>query len=317
MQQGGRKRRALRVAAGMAGGLLVSLLVWGVVIEPRLILDIEREVASIPDLPPAWDGERVGVIADLQVGMALDNTGTIESAVERLIAERPAAVLLAGDFVYLTGRAQLDSVLTKLQSLLRPLRDADIPVYAVLGNHDYAQKTPHQKPRDVVADEVTRALEEIGVVVLQNEAVRLEHPKRPGSQLWLVGIGPDWPGHAKPEVALRGVPDGAPRIVMFHNPNTFAELPARAAPFAVAGHTHGGQIRIPFLPEWTWLTFVWSDAVHADGWIPNYGAPGNDLYVNRGIGFSKAPVRINAPPELTLFSLVPERGPSTTPRAAR
>ncbi len=73
----------------------------------------------------------------------------------------------------------------------------------------------------------------------------------------------------------------------------------------MAGHTHGGQVRIPFLPEWSWLTYAVEDEVHADGWIDGYGAPGNRLYVNRGIGFGTAPIRVNCPPEVTVFTLRP------------
>ncbi len=76
-----------------------------------------------------------------------------------------------------------------------------------------------------------------------------------------------------------------------------------AAPLAIAAHTHGGQVRIPGLPAWTWINFFREEEVHADGWIDSFGAPGNHLYVNRGIGFSYVPIRINCPPEVTMFTL--------------
>ena len=87
-----------------------------------------------------------------------------------------------------------------------------------------------------------------------------------------------------------------------HNPDVFAELPAGTAPLALAGHTHGGQVRLPFMPSWSWFALVTQDAVHTDGWIDDYGAPGNRLYVNRGIGMSGLPVR-NCRPEVTLITL--------------
>ncbi len=75
----------------------------------------------------------------------------------------------------------------------------------------------------------------------------------------------------------------------------------------MAGHTHGGQIRIPGLPNWSYLSLFESDPVHMDGWIEDdFGKPGNHLYVNRGIGFSDYPIRINCPPEVTRFKLVGE-----------
>jgi hypothetical protein len=68
-------------------------------------------------------------------------------------------------------------------------------------------------------------------------------------------------------------------VVFMHNPNSFSQIPAHAAPLAVAAHTHGGQIRIPFTPEWSWLAFFRSDEVHADGWIDaGFDQPGNRLY---------------------------------------
>lgn len=126
----------------------------------------------------------------------------------------------------------------------------------------------------------------------------------PASALYIVGVAPSWPGRAAPQEALAQVPAEAPRLVLMHNPAAFAELAAGTAPVAVAGHTHGGQVRLPGLPQWTWLTYVQSDPVHVDGWITeDYGHGSNRLYVNRGIGFSLLPLRINAVPEVTRFTL--------------
>ena len=188
--------------------------------------------------------------------------------------------------------------------IVRPLPAAGIPTYAVLGNHDYLTPTSEAPKRAEVAAQLRQALEEAGVVVLHNEAVPLPAPDgEEGPPLYLVGIGPLIPDEARPQVALAGVPDDAPRLVMMHNPDTFAALPANSAPLAVAGHTHGGQVRLPFTPEWSWMRFAQEGEVHADGWIQDYGAAGNRLYVNRGVGFSLAPIRLFCLPELTIFTL--------------
>jgi predicted MPP superfamily phosphohydrolase len=71
----------------------------------------------------------------------------------------------------------------------------------------------------------------------------------------------------------------------------------------VVAHTHGGQMRVPFTPDWSWTRLITSERVPADGWAEGYGARGNQLYVNRGIGFSLIPVRVNCRPELTVFTL--------------
>jgi hypothetical protein len=290
-------------------GMFCLLLFWGL-LEPYLI-DTEEEVAEIPSLPSAWEGQRVALIADWQIGMWMDNTSTIRRVVKQLIEERPAIVLIAGDFIYDPGKDPSEEI-NKAVEIVRSLPRAGIPTYAVLGNHDYAMKNKHAPPDEKLAAKLHDALESVGVQVLQNEAVALA-PSENRNQttantevnapLYLVGIGAHWPNNDKPKVALAPVPDGTARLVMMHNPDSFEALPPGTAPLAVAGHTHGGQIRVPFTPEWSWLTFIREDEVHADGWIKGYGQLGNRLYVNRGIGFSIIPIRLNCPPEVTLFTL--------------
>ncbi len=167
-------------------------------------------------------------------------------------------------------------------------------------------KAKDAPPNIALATKLAEFLEAVGVQVLKNEAVAIvpsQNQTASSDRLYLVGIGSHWADEDQPAVALAGVPNSAPRFVMMHHPDSFALFPANTAPVAVAGHTHGGQIRLPFTPEWSWLTFVREDRVHVDGWIDGYGQQNNHLYVNRGIGFSILPIRINCPPEITLFTL--------------
>lgn len=298
-------------------GLLGACFVWGVAIEPYL-LDREEEVAVLPRLPDAWVGQQVGVIADLQVGMWSDNEPTIRRAVQQLIEADPAIVLVAGDLVYDANPHPREEI-QQVVELLQPLVAAGIPTFAVLGNHDYVAKPDATK--QPVASQLQQALVAAGITVLQNEAVPVQLPTRDRTStqaqpLYVVGLGAHRLGLDRPDVALAEVPDQAPRLVLMHNPASFAELPSKTAPVAIAGHTHGGQVRIPFTPEWSWMTLVadkprWDwiaqvkdgEAVQVAGWIEGYGQPGNHLYINRGIGFSRFPIRFNCPPEITLFTL--------------
>ncbi|MGB3205232.1 MAG: metallophosphoesterase [Crinalium sp.] len=298
-------------------GIFGLLLFWGL-LEPYLI-DTEEEVAEIPNLPIAWEGQRVALIADWQIGMWMGNTSTIRRIVEQLIEKRPAMVLIAGDFIYDSGKDPSEEI-NKAVEIVRSLPEAGIPTYAVLGNHDYAMKSKHATPNKQLAAKLHDQLEAVGVQVLQNEAVAIGKPglraiapsgnrnqttAQPvgNTPLYLVGIGAHWANNDQPKVALAQVPEGTPRLVMMHNPDSFEALPPSTAPLAVAGHTHGGQIRLPLTPEWSWMTFSKEDEVHADGWIEGYGQSGNRLYVNRGIGFSIIPIRLNCRPEVTLFTL--------------
>lgn len=273
--------------------LLVLALAYGTLVEPRLVLDEERLEVALPGLPDEATGTEIAVLSDFQVGMWWANTGMVERAVATVVEEQPDAVLLAGDFVYSESPdvgAQVDTVL----ELLRPLLDSGIPVFAVMGNHDHLVGA---------VDELTEVLEDAGAAVLVNRAARLEVG---GAELHVVGLGSAQGDRVDVDAALADVPEGAPRVVVMHNPTTFSELPAGAAPFAVAGHTHCGQIALPGRPEWSYLALTEEEEIVADGWAPDgYGADGNALYVTCGIGFSVVPVRLNAPPQLLLVELQP------------
>lgn len=296
---------------GFAGALLV--LIWSAVIEPRLISE-ECYVIDIPALPPEWEDERVALIADPHVGMWLSNVGTLRRIVARLLEIKPAAVLIAGDLIYEPLPDELPAVreshehrenavadIDEVVQLLRPLKEAGIPTFAVLGNHD--RETEPLKPRRAAL--LTDALERAGIRVLVDEAVRLPSPgrNRADADLWLVGLASHKARRDHSEAALAQLPEAAPRLVLMHNPDRFEHLPAGSAPLALAGHTHGGQIRFPFLLLRRLLGRVNKKRPQLSGWIDNYGQPGNRLYITRGIGFSRLPLRFNAPPEMTLFTL--------------
>jgi predicted MPP superfamily phosphohydrolase len=243
--------------------------------------------------------------------------------VERIVAARPAAVLIGGDFVYNptddekedTERdefREVDEDVNEAVALVRPLVEAGIETYAVLGNHDYGMMTQKYAKNDYLARRLSEQLSAAGLHVLDNEAVQMVSPasgnaangnQNSSSALYVVGIGSRWAHNDHVGVALAQVPREATRIALMHNPDSFAEFPPHTAPLALAGHTHGGQIRVPFLPRWSWMSLVQENEVHVDGWIPDFGQAGNHLYVNRGIGFSNFPVRLNCRPEVTLITL--------------
>lgn len=314
--------RVLRMVKwGLA--LVGAILLSGAGVEPRLIGE-QSETAPLPALPREWEGARLALIADLQVGMWLANTDMVRRIVARLVEDRPAAVLIAGDFLYHPteesgeprdareelepeDRRTLTDQVAEVASLLRPLTLAGIRTIAVLGNHDYAMRWPDSLPLPAAADELTTALRSIGVVVLRNAATPLSERDAHlpiANRLHIAGLDAWFPRATDVQQPLGQLPRGAPRLWLMHNPLAFRELPADTAPVALAAHTHGGQLRLPFTDRWSWMSIVKEAPVAADGWIPvDFGAHGNRLYVNRGIGFSIVPIRINCLPELTWFEL--------------
>lgn len=295
----------------LALGLVVALLVWGMAVEPRLLLDVQNETVPIEQLPDEWIGARIAALGDFQTGMWWDNEAMVRRATERAMEDASAAILLLGDFVY-EAAGNPETKVSQIEQLLQPLASSEVPVFAVLGNHDWGLKSSVGNGGDLdpeTGEAVRAMLNRLGITLLHNESrpIRL----RPGgTDLHVVGIGSHWADRDQAGRALSGVPEGAPRVVLMHHPDSFEDLPAGEAPLAVAGHTHGGQIRLPLTPEWSWIGFIREDEVHADGWIRDYGEAGNRLYVNRGIGFSLAPIRLNSPPEVTVFTLVRSGAPT-------
>ena len=292
-----------RTATRALGAASLGALAWGLVVEPRW-LQVVRFRIAIPNLPPAWEGKTVAVLSDFQVGCRGAGTTAAERAVRRAVREDVDLALFAGDFVYDAGPGDAE----RAAGLLRPFVEAGIPTYAVFGNHDYRINLLNSEPDLVLAGAVEAAAREVGVRVLHNKHVELPGPE--GDPLYLVGVGSEWAHLADVEQAFEGLPDDAPRLVLLHHPATFLRIPAHRAPLAVAGHTHGGQVRLlPFVHEIRAL----DAAFVVDGWASRaHGAEGNRLYVNRGIGFSWMPMRIGARPELTLIELertVSERTP--------
>jgi predicted MPP superfamily phosphohydrolase len=293
-------RSLRRVGIGAAIAVVLAL-VYGVVVERFYVLRSGPAVhANVPDLPPAWERGRIACIADIHVGMWLGNTSMARRAVRELIESRPDVILIAGDFV--VGARGHEERIHEAMELLRPLAESGIPTFAVLGNHDYGIFS-HGYPVDLaLADEAAAAASKVGITVLRNESRPVS--LRGGPPLYIVGIDSRWAGRDDPEGALAAVPSGSARVVFMHNPASFERIAAGAAPLAIAAHTHGGDVRLPFLPHWSWLDLLPSDDLPTDGWAePHFGLPGNRLYVNRGIGNSTIPIRINDPPEISNFVL--------------
>lgn len=288
--------RVVKLLSSLAAGMFI----WSV-LEPYQLVT-ERHEAEVPNLPAVWEGERVALLSDLHIGLPLWSDEIVDRAVERVLRARPRLVLVTGDFVHDTP-----SAIGRCLAALRPVLRARIPVYAVLGNHDYAMPSKESSGDRELARQLTCALDSAGIRVLKNEVVELKLGDEP-EPLYLVGVGSHTAGEDCPAELLDQLPTGAPRVVMMHHPASFDACPPHTAPFAVGGHTHGGQVRLPLAPLWRYFTYIKEVKVFVSGWIDDrridgYGQEGNRLYISRGVGCSVAPLRLFCPPEVTLFTL--------------
>ncbi len=239
-------------------------------------LDLE-----LPHWPVRLDGLRAAVVSDVHAGTPGVDVARVVARVQRA---KPDLVLLLGDYVDPTvmggTRPSPAAVAEQLAELHAPLG-----VFAVLGNHDWAHTGPA----------MGNALRAAGVPVLEDEAVRLDARDGP---LWIAGIADEESRNPRVGTALAGVPDGEPLLVLAHDPDPFPYVPARAS-LTVSGHNHGGQVDLP------WLRARVMPSRHGERYKAGHVVEqGRHLFVSRGIGTSRVPVRFRSRPEIPVLRLV-------------
>jgi predicted MPP superfamily phosphohydrolase len=252
------------------------------VIEP-VSLRVATTTLELRRWPPACDGLRVAVLADLHVGSPLNGLAKLDEIVARTNRERPDLVLLAGDYV-VTGIPGGTFVAPEAFAPALGHLESSAGVFAVLGNHDWWLDGPR----------VRSALERAGIRVLEDASVRIE---RGPCSFWLAGIGDYWETPHDVSAALADVPDDGATLALTHNPDVFPGIPARVS-LSVAGHTHGGQVYLPLLGR----RFVPSRYGERFA-IGHVRDEGRDFFVSPGLGTSILPVRFLVPPEISLLEL--------------
>ncbi len=241
--------------------------------------------AEVPvRMPSAFSGVRVALLSDLHVGGIHITEDRLRNVVARTNAENPDLILLGGDYIKHTS---LGAIVPPegYAPILGQLR-APAGVYAVLGNHDWWWN----------GKRVRKALESAGIRVLENESAPVVVR---GQTFWLAGIPDEMTQDPEPAEALSGVPAGAPIIALTHSPDVFPRVPKRVT-LTLAGHTHGGQVRLPLLgapvvPSRYGQRYAQGLSVE----------DGHALFVTTGIGTSILPVRFGVPPEIVILTLRP------------
>jgi predicted MPP superfamily phosphohydrolase len=275
------RRRFLGWAAGATG--LIGLGGYAYGFEPHWVEVCHRSL-PIARLPQSLAGARLVQISDLHVGARVDD-GYLVDCLARVRSLQPDLLVLTGDI--LDFRSDRDEAqYGQLRDVLSHLPRARLATIAVLGNHDYGTRwsQPHVAQR--VAEELGRA----GALVLRNECVSIQG-------LDVVGVDDLMARRADPAAALARRSSPA-ALALCHNPDTLDARPwLDYTGFVLAGHTHGGQCRLPFLPP---LVVPVRNRRYAAGEVAVPG--GRTLYVNRGLGHLLR-VRFNARPEITAFTL--------------
>lgn len=262
--------------AALAGGLVVALVLTASAFFHDV--RVRRPEITIPALPAAFDGFRIAQISDLHCGPFASGR-RVAAWVARVNGLEADVVAVTGDLI--ASGARFVSVVARELGGLRA-RDG---VFASMGNHDYFTEG------DAMAD----ALAAAGLSVLRNTGVELE---RGGAKIFLAGVDDTWTGRDDLTAALAARPAGMPTVLLAHDPALFSEAAARGVALTLSGHTHGGQLGVPFFSKrWNLARVItrFTTGLYQDG--------AATLYVTRGLGTTGVPIRLLVPPEITVLTL--------------
>jgi predicted MPP superfamily phosphohydrolase len=267
---------------GVGLGVITGLYSWQV--EP-FWMQFVHVTMPLKNLPKELDGKTLMQISDIHIGNSFDYQYIIDSFKE---AQRlkPDYVVYTGDYVSYED----DQQITQLQEVLQHLVTGTLGTVAVLGNHDYGIDYAEER----VARSIVESLEHEGVTVLRNEAIEL-------NGLNFLGIDDLWGINFYPENATDKYDPTKANIALCHNPDV-CDLPVwnNFKGWILSGHTHGGQVKPPFLPA---PMLPVKNRKYNAGKIEL--EDGKTLYINSALG-CLLQVRFNVRPEITVFKLTSE-----------
>jgi predicted MPP superfamily phosphohydrolase len=302
------RRQLLAAGAATAAGVTLGTAAYAFLIEPHWV-ELVRRPMPLEHLPDALVGRTLLQVSDIHVGVVDEDylVRTLRSAA----ALAPDFVAVTGDFVSYRSDAQYG----QLARVLSHLPAGRLGTFGALGNHDYGPGWRNLG----IANRVEQIASDAGVMVLRNSV-------RTASGIQFAGTADYWspefgsprgdaphglftPRQPVPDAsrggltrdavsAVRLLVPGQPTIVLCHNPDAQDEpMWAGVRGWVLAGHTHGGQVKPPFLPP---LVLPVRNKRYTAGAF-DVGR-GRTLYINRGLGHLTK-VRFNVRPELTLFTL--------------
>lgn len=244
----------------------------------RWFFVMRRVDVRVRGLDPSFDGYTIAQLSDLHIG-AFTPLWWARRWTRAANDARADLVVVTGDMVT-TGVAFHEDI----AELMGELRGKD-GVYAIMGNHDYFGE----------GEPLVSLLRGRGVHMLRNQGVVLE---RESAKLYLAGIDDTWTKRADLDAALAERPDGMPAVLLAHDPDRFPDAVERNVDVVLSGHTHGGQIAMPFLGR-----FINASKLAHRFHIGLYEEGASTLYVHGGLGTTGPPMRLGVAPTIVLIRL--------------
>lgn len=298
------RRRALHRSLFNVGISGITLTNFESLVEPQWIEVTQHEI-SIANLPPAFEGYSIVQLTDLHHS-SIVTLDYLQACFRQVVDLQPDLVVMTGD--YITRQEKYAQPVA--QAIREIIVEAGIPTYAVLGNHDHWNNDWNNDWNDDLdasvfplrnrwrgdGVEVLNALSAGKIKVLMNESVPLQ---RGNDRLWLVGCDDFLAGDFDLEHALTSLPStDEPRFLLMHNPQPIESIAHHGFDLVLSGHTHGGQISLPFVPPKVGNKYL--------AGLFYVGA--SRLYVSRGLGVTGVPIRFMTTPEIACFRLVRSSG---------
>lgn len=251
-----------------------------------------RYDVGVEDLPAGLDGFRIAHLTDFHLGGGGDNGNALERSIDVVLAAEPDLIVFTGDVAHKGYWVGGDDLLSRLPAIA--------PSIAILGNHDWRHDESGAK-------EITDRLRALGFQVLSNESTTVARRNGAG-KLLVVGVDDSYTGHADFGAAMSNVEAAGdemlPGILLTHVPDVVDEAPGGRFALTLAGHTHGGQVRLSPFKRDSPLDFPMHLADLNSQYVRGtHAVRGNPIFVGNGTGSSGKPFRFLAPPQTAIFTL--------------
>jgi len=274
------RRQALTAAGHLAIAAPLLAIGYGALIE-RTRFRVREVDTFLPGLAPGLDGLRILQLSDIHMGPFLSESD-LARVVDMGMELKPHLAVITGDLISTHGDP-LDACIRQLARI-----KADAGVFGCMGNHEH-----YARAEDYVEQAGARA----GIRFLRSRSQPLQFG---GATLNLAGVDHQSTTHGKPYLvgAERMVVPGVCNLLLSHNPAVFPVAARQGYNLMLSGHTHGGQINVEIYDESITPARFFTRFIYG-----LYHAQGAAAYVTRGIGTIAIPVRIGAPPEITMIRL--------------
>jgi len=254
-------------------------------IEPKL-LDVTDYKISNKKIPLSFHNFKIVQFSDTHLGFQY-NASQLQKLVQKINTLKPDVIFFTGDLMDTPNKyGEISQVISILKELKAPFGK-----FAIYGNHDHG---------GYGSNIYKNAIEESGFTLLLNSHSVIQ--KKDGSKIYVVGIDDAMLGNPNIEKALAGVQPDSYKILLSHAPDLADDAASYNFQLQLSGHSHGGQIKIPFFGALVKVPFA--EKYH-EGFYEIGDTP-LELYVNRGIGTTRLPFRFLSKPELTVFTLASE-----------